>query len=228
LKRAALYLRVSSEEQTVENQRPELERLAASRGFAVVRTYEESASASKKRPAFDAMMNDAHLGHFNAILIWALDRLGRSMIGNLETILSLDRKNVTLISARESWLEIAGPARELLVGIISWVAETERDRLIERTRAGLERARAEGKHIGRPRVIDGIARQARFLLSKPGATYPAVARELGISESSLRRGLRKQAESASGLIEKGEAPLSKGGAPAVTRNGRKTTALGIP
>lgn len=203
-KRAALYLRVSRDEQTVENQRPELERLASTRGLTVVETFEESVSAVKKRPAFEAMLNGAHLGHFNVILIWALDRLGRSMVGNLETILSLDRKNVMVMSVREPWLEIAGPARELLIGIVSWVAEQERERLIERTHAGLARARAQGKHIGRPRVIDGIARQARFLLSKPGATYPGVARELGISESSLRRGLKRQAVSASLAVEKGE------------------------
>src|SRR5262245_14358454 len=91
VKRAAHYLRVSSKEQTVDNQRPDLERVAATRGLEVVQTYEEQASAVKVRPQFEAMMRDARRGRFDVLQVWALDRFGRSMVDNLQAVLELDR-----------------------------------------------------------------------------------------------------------------------------------------
>lgn len=190
MKRAALYLRVSSEQQTVENQRPELEQLARARGLEVVTTYEENVSAVKVRPAFKRMLEDAHRGRFDVLVIWAIDRFGRSMVGNLDDVMKLDARGVKLISARESWLEMDGPARPLLVGVFSWVAEQERRRLSERTIAGMERARSQGRHVGRPRaaVTLSIARELRA----QGVAMPDLARQLGVSESSVRRALRKE------------------------------------
>lgn len=190
MKRAALYLRVSSERQTVENQRPALIKLAKQRGFKVVATYEEKESAVKVRPQYDAMMAAAHAGAFDVLIIWALDRFGRSLMGNLTAVLDLEKRGVLVVSAKESFLELDGPVRSLLVMIFSWVAEQERSRLIERTRAGMDRARREGKQIGRPRALYS-ATAARALLDKNGATYASVARQLGVSESSVRRILSK-------------------------------------
>lgn len=193
--RAALYLRVSTEEQTVENQRPELLALARMRGLDVVRTYEENVSAVKVRPAFDLMMADAHMGIFNVLIIWAIDRFGRSMLGNLEAILSLDRRNVTTISARESWLELGGPTRGLLIGVFSWVAEQERARLSERTTAGMKRAQAQGRHVGRPIAIRN-ASVARAL-AEGGHTQRAIAKQLGVSQAAVSRALARDAKGAS-------------------------------
>jgi len=89
-KRACLYLRTSTVEQHVENQRPVLEDLARRRGFDVVAVFEEQASAVKKRPIFEQVMADAHAGKFDVLCIWALDRMGRSMTGNLQAVLDLD------------------------------------------------------------------------------------------------------------------------------------------
>jgi DNA invertase Pin-like site-specific DNA recombinase len=79
-KRAAIYLRVSSEEQTYENQRPEVKRLARTRGYKIVAWYEEQVRASKARPEFTRMMQDAHQGRFDVLVVWALDRFGRSLV----------------------------------------------------------------------------------------------------------------------------------------------------
>ena len=143
-KRAAIYLRVSSDKQTVENQRPEVEQLARARGFEVVHVYEEQASAVKHRPQYEAMLKDARRGTFGAVVCWALDRFGRSMVGNLQDVLELDQIGVEVVSVREPWLDTGGPVRTLLIGIFSWCAEQERNRLVSRTRLGLDRARRQG------------------------------------------------------------------------------------
>jgi DNA invertase Pin-like site-specific DNA recombinase len=111
------------------------------------------------------------------------------MVGNLNDLLELDRVGVQVISVRESWLDTTGPTRALLVAIFSWCAEQERARLIERVRAGMQRARAAGIHVGRRRRRVNVAR-ARSLLAS-GASQRAVARELGLPLSTLQRALAR-------------------------------------
>src|SRR5258708_6003534 len=143
-KNATIYLRVSTDEQTVDNQRPDLERVAEATGLAIVATYEERPRAAKRRSSFDLMMTDARRGAFDVLLVWSLDRFGRSMAGNVNDALALDAVGVKIVSVREPWLDTGGPVRDLLLAIFSWVAEQELRRLVERTRAGVERARALG------------------------------------------------------------------------------------
>src|SRR6185437_8673441 len=131
-------------EQETANQRPDVKLLVRTRGLRVVAEYEEKLSAAKVRPKFDAMMRDAHQGKFDVLVIWALDRFGRSMVGNLQAVLDLDRCGVEVVSVRESWLDTGGPVRTLLIAIFSWIAEQERAQIIARTKAGLERARRRG------------------------------------------------------------------------------------
>ena len=100
--KAALYVRVSTPDQHHENQIPELERLAKSRGWDVVATYAEKVSAAKTRPEFERLLKDAHRSKFDFIIVWSLDRLGRSMLGNLTTVLDLDRKGVRVVWERSS------------------------------------------------------------------------------------------------------------------------------
>jgi len=138
--RAALYLRVSSDRQTVENQRAEVEQLARARGYEIA-LYEETESAAKRRPVFERMLTDVRAGRIDAVVVWAIDRLHRSMQGAINDVLELDRLGVRVLSVREPWLDTSGPVRSLLVAIFGWVAEQERSRLIERTKAGLERAK---------------------------------------------------------------------------------------
>src|SRR5690242_2510505 len=99
---AALYPRVSTDRQTVENQLSELRQLAAARAFESV-LYEEVESAAKVRPVFDRMMADARAGRVRAIIVWSIDRLHRSMLGAIQTVLECDRIGVPVISVREPW-----------------------------------------------------------------------------------------------------------------------------
>jgi DNA invertase Pin-like site-specific DNA recombinase len=99
-KDAAIYLRVGTDEQTIDNQRPDLERVAEARGLVIVATYEERASAAKRRPSFDRMMTDARRGTFNVLLVWSIDRFGRSMTGNVNDALALHDAGVRMASVR--------------------------------------------------------------------------------------------------------------------------------
>jgi DNA invertase Pin-like site-specific DNA recombinase len=154
--RTAVYLRVSTDKQTSENQEPDVMALAAARaGEPAALVYRETESAANVRPEIDRMMEDARLGRFRRQVIWSLDRFGRSMFQNLRDVTELvDRYGVELVSVKESWVEkTADPMlKKLLLAIFSWVAEHERERLRQRTAAGVARARAAGKVVGRPRV----------------------------------------------------------------------------
>jgi putative DNA-invertase from lambdoid prophage Rac len=193
-RRVATYVRVSSDVQTTANQVPEVEQLAGQRGEVVLR-FEETASAVKKRPAFEAMLKAAKRGAFDVLVIWAIDRFGRNMIGNLNDLLELDRLGVQVVSVRESWLDTAGPTRGLLVAVFSWAAEQERARLIERTKAGMARARRVGTKSGRPigrvrRRVD--VAEARRLMTE-GTSQRAAAKALGVPLGTLQRALARTA-----------------------------------
>ncbi len=191
-KRAALVVRVSTPEQHLENQRPELEAFARARGLEVVEVFEETGSgAARRRPVLQAMLEAAHRRAFDVVLVWSLDRLGRTMLEVLEAVRRLDVAGVELLSVREPWLDTGGPARGLLLAIFAWVAEWERGRLVERTKAGMARARAQGKVIGRPAVAVPLA-LARGLLHADGKSVRGVARSLGIAPSTLRRALKEK------------------------------------
>lgn len=114
------------------------------------------------------MMHDAHQGQFDVLVVWALDRFGRSTVGNIQAVLDLDRCGVQVVSVREEWLDTSGPVRSLLIAIFGWVAEQERVRLSERTKAGIERARRQGVHVGRPVV--------RVDVERPRTAWGLVAR----------------------------------------------------
>ena len=189
MKRAAIYLRVSSDEQTYENQRPDVERVAQTRGYRIVATYEEQASAAKQRAAFARVMEDAHHGRFDVLVMWALDRFGRSMVGNMQAVLDLDRCGVKVVSVREPWLDTEGAVRPLLIAIFSWVAEQEREQLVARTVAGMERARKNGVHVGRPEVVIDVE-LARALHSQ-GASVRKIAQHLRVPKTTVHRALHR-------------------------------------
>lgn len=191
--RAALYLRVSTEKQETENQRPDLEQLARVRGWTVVEVYEEKESAAKKRPEFARMMLDARAGRFEVVAVWALDRFGRSMVGNITDVRDLAHVGVSLVSVKETWLDTSGPVRDLLLAIFSWVAEQERRRLIERTKAGMERARRDGAAIGRPRISPAKLAVAVARV-EGGEKVAEAAKAEGVKVSTFRRYLRQRRE----------------------------------
>lgn len=186
--KAVIYVRVSTQDQTTANQLPELMQLAEARGFEVTEVIEDVMSAAKQRPGLERLMKLAHAGKCRVIVCWALDRLGRSMVGNLQTVLELDRLGVQVVSMREPWLTMDGPVRSLLIAVFSWVAEQERARIRERTQAGLDRARRSGKKLGRPGVE--IDADKALLLRRRGLSLRAIANKLGVSHTSLHRFLQ--------------------------------------
>lgn len=187
---AAAYVRVSSDKQTAENQVAEVRQLAVARGFEPV-VYEEVESAAKARPVLDRMLADVRAGRVQAVAVWALDRLHRSMTGAINTVLELDRLGVPVLSVREGWLDTTGPVRPLLVAIFGWVAEQERTRLIERTKAGLKRARRQGKRLGRPPASPVLLHAARDLVLD-GVAVAEAARRKGVARTTLQRFMRVQ------------------------------------
>ncbi|SEU36923.1 recombinase family protein [Stigmatella erecta] len=219
---AALYLRVSTDGQTVEAQRAPLAQLAAARGWTPV-WYEEVASSVKHRPVLERMLDDAKRGRVSAIAVVALDRLGRSMLGILQTVDSLARANVTVVSLRETWLDLGGPVRQLLIAVMGWMAENERLLIVERTRAGLAHVRRHGSKSGKP-----IGRPPADLLklgmgeraALEGKSIRAAAREAGVAESILRRHLLNLAARhvGQGLTVSAAAAKARVGEVALTRH----------
>lgn len=186
--RAAAYLRVSTDKQDHANQRPDVLRLAEVRDYDVTdRIFEETESAAKKRPVFEAMMTEARRHRFDVLLFWSLDRFGRTMWETAAAIKELDRIGVQVISARDTWLDTTSPVRDLLIAIFSWIAEQERRRISERTIAGIARARAAGKQIGGVRTIPPEAGPRAVELRAAGMSWSRIAGELGISPASARR-----------------------------------------
>jgi DNA invertase Pin-like site-specific DNA recombinase len=189
MKQAAIYLRVSTDRQDNDNQRPEVEQLVRSRGAELVAVYEEKVSGTARvRPAFDRMMLDARAGQLDMVAVWAMDRFGRSLVGNLGAVLELDRLNVQLVSVREPWLDTGGPVRSLLVAIFSWVAEQEAVVRRERTRAGLDKARRKGTKLGRP-PTSFLRLAAAAKAKREGKSVREACKAAGVSQAALYRWL---------------------------------------
>ena len=165
--RAALYLRVSTDRQTVEHQRAAARVLLhaalcvgctfASGGFhkwqGAPLEVEEVESGAKARPQLRELCASLRAG--DVLAVWALDRLGRNALEQVNLIRSLLDRGVRLLSVQEPWIDQPAAIRDLLIFIFAWVAEQERRRLVERTRAGVATARAKGKRLGRPAVGQG-------------------------------------------------------------------------
>ncbi len=153
--RICLYCRVSKndESQDPQNQLVPLRDYAKALGGEVVQEYIDLASGgSGDRVNFLKMFDDADKRKFDLVLVWALDRLSREGISNtLGYLERLKRSGIALKSLQENWLDTSNEGLgQLLLAIFSWVAKEERARIVSRTKAGLERAKREGKKLGRP------------------------------------------------------------------------------
>ncbi len=185
MKRAALYLRVSTLDQHPETQLYDLRQMAQQRGYHIVEEYTDRISGAKaKRPGLDTLMRDARRGRFDVVLVWASDRIARSVKHFLEVLDELNRLNVEFISFREQ-IDTGGPLGRAVVVIIGAIAELERNLIIERVRAGMRRAKLEGRHIGRkPLTLD---HDAILQESKQGRSLGQIAKDHRISRSTVHR-----------------------------------------
>jgi len=190
VKRAALYMRVSSVDQHLETQLHDLRQMAAQRGYEILQEYVDRISGAKaKRPGLDRMMADARRGRFDVVLVWASDRIARSVKHFLEVLDELNRLNIEYVSFREQ-IDTGGPLGRAIVVIIGAVAELERNLIIERVRAGMRRARLEGTHIGRnPLTLD---HEAIYRERCQGQSLRQIAKGHRISTATVQRVLRKR------------------------------------
>jgi len=151
MKRAALYARVSTADQTTENQLIDLRRYCQARGWTFAEYIDEAVSGAKeRRPALDRMTADAKRRRFDVLVVWRLDRLGRNLKHLITLLEDLQALGVAFVSLGEG-IDATTPAGRLQMNILGAIAQFERDRLRERVCAGLARVRAQGKRLGRPR-----------------------------------------------------------------------------
>jgi DNA invertase Pin-like site-specific DNA recombinase len=189
MKRTALYMRVSTVDQHPETQLHDLRHMAAQRGYEIVQEYTDRISGVKaRRPGLDQMMADARRGRFDIVLVWASDRIARSVKHYLEVLDELNRLNIEFISFREN-IDTGGPLGRAIVVIIAAIAELERNLIVERVRAGMRRARLDGTRIGRqPLTLD---HEAIHRDRCRGQSIRQIAKEHRISTATVQRVLRR-------------------------------------
>ena len=197
--KVALYARCSTAEQSVALQVDALGDYARARGFEVFSEYldEGVSGARTKRPALDRLMKDAHQRKFDAVMVWKLDRLGRSLRHLLTILGELDELGVRFVSLDDA-IDTSTAAGRLFMQMRGAFAEYELAQIRERTKAGVAAARRRGRRLGRPRAYLNVDR-ARHLLAQ-GRSLASVSCELGVSRRTLRRRV--------GEIVSGTAPVT--------------------
>lgn len=194
-KRVAFYLRVSTGGQTVENQRLELAKAAEQRGWQVVELYSDNGfSGGKgrdKRPAFDRLCKDAIAGKFDIIAAWSVDRLGRSVLHLAQFVEDMRGAGVGLFLLKQG-LDSETPTGRAMLGMCSVFAELEREIIRERVHAGLARARAKGKRLGRKPTDDRTAARIVELRKRDKLGVLKIARTLDVGTSVVQRVLKTE------------------------------------
>jgi DNA invertase Pin-like site-specific DNA recombinase len=187
--RAAMYLRVSRDDQTTENQRLVLARVAEHRGWTISEIYEDQGISGAKgrdqRPAFDRMLKDAVRGRFHVLLVWSIDRLGRSVLHVANALAELDTAGVALYSDQQA-IDSSTPMGRAMVQMASVFGEQEREIIRSRVIAGLNRVRAQGKKLGRPKVGRKVEDAIRLQLSA-GHGILKVAKIVGCGSGTVQR-----------------------------------------
>jgi DNA invertase Pin-like site-specific DNA recombinase len=189
MKRVAIYLRVSTDKQTTNNQRRELEAVAERSGWEVVKVYQDAgisgAKGRDKRPGLDAMMKAVNAKEFDMVASWSVHRLGRSLTDLLSILQGLHDKGVGLFLHQQG-LDTTTSAGKAMFQMLAVFAEFERGIIRERVNAGLARARANGVKLGRRRVKPSVEAQIVALRDK-GYGILKIRKKLGIGTSVVQR-----------------------------------------
>src|ERR1700733_4482142 len=188
--RAALYLRASTKDrQTTENQRRVLAKVAQHRGWEIVQVYEDigisGAKGRDKRPAFDQMLKDAVRRGFDVLIVWSIDRLGRSVLHVANALAELGAAGVALYSNQQA-IDSTTPMGRAMIQMASVFGEQERSIIRSRVMAGLDRVRAQGKRLGRPKVSSKTEDAIRRHLSA-GNGILKVAALVGVGSETVQR-----------------------------------------
>lgn len=188
MKRVALYLRVSTDGQTTENQRRELVQVAERAGWQVVEVYEDAGISGAKgrvdRPAFDKLHKDAVRRRFDVVMAWSVDRLGRSLSDLLRFLEELRGLGVGLYLHKQA-LDTTTAAGKAMFQMLGVFAEFERAMIQERVKAGLARAKSQGKRLGRPPVVDARKLKAVQAGKKAKLSVRQIAKKVGLSVGTV-------------------------------------------
>jgi putative DNA-invertase from lambdoid prophage Rac len=189
---AAIYARVSTQDQRYDMQFTELRAYAERMGWAVVE-YAEKASSVKKRPVYERMLADARLRKFDVVVVWKIDRFARSMKQFVDNVLALDQSGVRFVAPNQGIdTDAQNPTGKFLMHILAAFAELERNMIVERVRAGVAEAQRQGKHCGRPKRV--WSRDEALKLQKQGLGLREIGLKLGVSFSTVSRQLRTVAK----------------------------------
>jgi DNA invertase Pin-like site-specific DNA recombinase len=193
--RVALYARVSTlNGQNPEVQLAELREYSTRRGWTVTGEYvdEGFSGAKESRPALNRLMADAHRRRFAVLLVWKIDRFGRSLRHLVNALADLDAAGVSFVALRDN-LDLSTPSGRLMFQVVGAMAEFERALTQERVKAGLRLARSKGKKLGRPRA--GVNPEQVAALRATGASWRVISERLGIGVGTACRALQPQAAS---------------------------------
>jgi DNA invertase Pin-like site-specific DNA recombinase len=196
--RAALYLRVSTTDgQTTDNQRLALTKVAERRGWEIVQTYEDAgisgAKGREKRPAFDKMLKDAVRRRFDIMMVWSIDRLGRSVLHVANAIAELDAAGIALYSDQQA-IDTTSPFGKAMIQMACVFGELEREMIRARVVAGLNRVREQGiKKLGRPSVGRKTEEAIRQHLAA-GHGILKVAKIVGVGSGTVQRVKKEMAD----------------------------------
>ena len=188
MKRACLYLRVSTLGQTRKLQRRELEDYCKRQKWKVAKVYEDHGISGSRndRPALNEMLKDARRGRFQIVACWAVDRLGRSTVDLLNILTELQDNDIAFVATSQG-IRTTDSAGRMLVSFLSAIAQFEKEMIVSRVKAGISRAKAEGKQLGRPRKAFDIGKALQ--LRQEGFGYKRIARILNVPKSTLYYGL---------------------------------------
>ena len=184
------YVRVSREDENPENQKYAIYEWASTHGHVITAIYEDidisGALPPKERPGFQKVLRE--LPNVDGFVVYALDRLARSMIELFELIKTLEASGKMVLSVRETWLQNLDPKiRSLILAILGWTAEMERELIRTRTREALARLKAQGKHVGRPAKVTLEKANEAIKYVEKGYALKDVAKILGVGYTTLAR-----------------------------------------
>jgi putative DNA-invertase from lambdoid prophage Rac len=187
---AAIYARVSTDDQNADMQLAEVRQYAGRQGWDVVEFVDKGVSGMKRsRPGLDACMEAARLKKIDVVLVWKLDRFGRSLSNLIENVLLLDSYGVRFISVTQGLdTDLKNPTSRLMMHILGAVAEFERSMIVDRVRSGMASAKRAGKHCGRPKSVWNRIHAQN--LRDEGYSWREISKKLGVPQASIRRALQ--------------------------------------
>ena len=188
-KKVAVYVRVSTKDQSVGMQLNDLERYSRERGFDVFKVYQDNGISGTKdnRPGLNQLMDDTRKRKFDVVLVWRFDRFARSTKHLVNALYEFRNLGIDFISYQEN-IDTSSPLGEAIFTIISAMSKLERDIIAERVKGGLRKARANGKRLGRPETGVDASRVIEY--KEQGKSIREIAKEMGLSRGKVERTLK--------------------------------------